>query len=229
MKRKLLLLVAIPLLLVMPFITGCGLQDMSSQERITQYQSWAAQIQTVSTAIDAQIPAIEQTITEGELLLQDPLLDFEKKSDILDSLASAKNKLVALQAQKVQADEALEQFEDKIKELQAGGDANFGDEIMLIGEGMKIGGKALPPNLGVWATLGGSLLTIIGGALGSKVQKKTDDKKIDSERADFTALVASVSNGLNRLDNENAEIMKDGMKSVQKTKFGLENKVALIK
>jgi len=229
MKRKLLLLVAIPLLLVMPFITGCGLQDMSSQERITQYQSWAAQIQTVSTAIDAQIPAIEQTITEGELLLQDPLLDFEKKSDILDSLASAKNKLIVLQTQKAEADKALEQFEEKIRELRAGGDANFGDEIMLIGEGMKIGGKALPPNLGVWATLGGSILTIIGGALGSKVQKKTDDKKIDAERADFTALVASVSNGLNRLNNENAELMKDGMKSVQKTKFGLENKVALIK
>jgi len=105
------------------------------------------------------------------------------------------------------------------------GDLDISQELTLYGQGLQATGSQLPPNVGVWVTLGGSVLTLLGGLFGAKVQKKSDVQVIKDEKDSFSAVVASVSAGLNSIDVDSQAKMKKAMEAVQQVKVGLQSKV----
>jgi len=235
MRKWMLVVTMLVCLAMMPFIPSCG---MSSQERVNQLQSWVDKTQEMSTWAEQQIPVLEKAIADGELMLQDPLLDFKSKQKILDELADLKVKLLEAQKIKTKADTAIAQWEKNIATLLAGGDVALGDELVLYGQGATTIGSQLPPPYNFYLGIGGLILTgigtILGAKAGAKSQKKADEvDRVEAEK-DFSTLVASVTNGLTALKNisggekgaEAVRTMKDAMSPIQQTRTGLEQKVA---
>jgi hypothetical protein len=216
-------------------LVGCSL---SSEERVGELYSWVEIVQDMSDDATVQIAQLRESIDETALLLNDEELPADRKEELLEFLDNLQGKLAIAESTKIKADEAVEEWKTEIDRLISGEDEiGVGDELALYGEGVKAIGTSVPPPYGVWVTLGGSIMTILGGLFGSRAQKRYDQKKINIEQTTLTTVVKSVSAALNALEaieapgGTAADVAKTAMEVIQKSteSVDVESKVKEIR
>ena len=185
-------------------IGGC---DMGSAERIELLETAIAEVQARSAQADEIIAVLAAGLAESRAALADPNLPPETAAEITALLAAAQEKLATTQAVKSRADAILAMLRTQL--AAAGEIAGPGDELAFLGQGLTTVGGQLPPPLGIYATLAGSLVTAIGGAFVAVKRGGALKAKTAEATALDTALAEVVAGGqvFKLALTDNAELM----------------------
>jgi hypothetical protein len=186
--RRLLLTVAVCLLLV--GLIGCDPTQTSSQ-RIAAVQAAVLNAQSVSAQVDISVDGLKNTIAGLELSLADPNIPAELKPKIVQTLALARAKLDALLIQKQKVDTVLTQANVILSAVDVN-NANAGTEMQIIGQMMSAAANQVPPPYSGYVYLGGALLAVFGGAIGSALKASQKNKILDTYKTVLTDTVTSV-------------------------------------
>jgi hypothetical protein len=232
MKRKMIIVLGVICLWLTLAMASCTL---SSEDRVSELGTWVGTVQELSNQATVEIGMLEESIAVIKLQLENTALNESDKAELIVVLTALQGKLISAETMKIKADEAMIEWKAQIDRIVNGEtEIGVGDELLLYGEGLSALGVAVPAPYGVWVTLGGSLLTILGGLFGSRAQKVVDRKVITNEKMAFSTVVNSVSAALDAIDSipadssrSAADVAKTAMESIQKsiTSVDVESKV----
>ena len=149
------------------FFPGCS---MPSDQRFEMLQQMIVQTQEESSALNDKIVAFDSVLAEAQAALSDPNLTSQEVDEIqaiIDEIMAGSQQVAA---KKAEIDAAIGRWRAEMDDIASGGDVGLGEEMQAWGTGLTQVGPLIP-GVGIWAVIGGSLLTAVGGALSSKKSK----------------------------------------------------------
>jgi hypothetical protein len=154
---------------------GCG---SSPQDRIDAAKAVVPWIEQASTMLDGQIAVLQAAIAEAKKLLSDPNLSAESVAKYTAIVEKAEKGVAAFIDKKRTVDSALAIVE---KVIAAGptADAQFADEMRLIGQALTGASVAVPGPLGLWLKIAGGLITMLATMLAIWKTKQAAGKGTD--------------------------------------------------
>lgn len=184
-------------------IGGC---DMNSAERVAALEAAVSQVQAHSAHADGVISALQVALADSQRTLADPNLPREMRAELIEIVTAAQVKLDKAREVKVSVDAILATLRTQLAAAEVSGP---GGELQLIGQGLTTVGGQLPPPLGIYATLAGSLVTAIGGAFVAVKRGGALKAKTAEATALDTALAEVVAGGqvFKQALTDNAELM----------------------
>jgi len=156
----------------------------------------------VADALESEVEALEDFLQDSREVLKDPNLSGEVVAQVEAAIDVSTDKLKMLLENKAKADHLLNDWERKLDDL-----ANTGEG--LYGEGAAQVGTLLPPPVGSYVIIIGSILGLLGG---SKFKKVAAEGAAD--KAALADVIASINAVLSN-DPANATGIKDTLKSAQ--------------
>lgn len=195
-------------------LAGCNL---TSKERIAAIQQVVDTYQEQSENLDVQIAHLRNSIDElKEQIEANPDADAEDKANLLEFIEKRMAELDRAMVEKAKYDKRLTAWEVKLDEIAAS-EATFGDEVALLGEGIKEFSFALPAPFNLYGLLAGTVITGLG------IATKSYRKKLKNERAVSTDLVGSVEKVLITADAK-AEATRADLEDVLAMRLASETK-----
>jgi len=167
-------------------LIGCGL---TSQERIQAMQTVVEQAQAQSALLTEDLQTLKTAMEEMRQQLERPDLTPEDKAKIEALIAETLEQTEIVIAKKEEIDAGIEAWKTKIDEAVEHG-TNVGDEITLWGEGLKEASPIVPPPIGVWIGIIGTLFGAIGTGISRRYKQALATEKTNTE---------SVVNSVNKL------------------------------
>lgn len=195
-------------------LAGCG---DTSQERLDGLAQFLGMAKEQSALIDEDIQTLKKTLADLQSTANDPGLSPEDSAKITNTLVEVSGKLDKAIAAKVKVDRVIAQAETEIARIAAEGNANIGDEIAAVGSVLMISSAELPPPIGVWVGIVGTLIGAIGGVVGkraraAKVQSDAEKATLESAAKE---IVKSVDVALSKQPTDVLVTFKNDLKSYQ--------------
>jgi len=187
-------------------MAGC---QYSSAERISLLNDQVRQVREVADALESEVEALEDFLQDSREVLKDPNLSGEVVAQVEAAIDVSTDKLKMLLENKAKADHLLNDWERKLDDLANTGEITWLDELGLYGEGAAQVGTLLPPPVGSYVIIIGSILGLLGG---SKFKKVAAEGAAD--KAALADVIASINAVLSN-DPANATGIKDTLKSAQ--------------
>ena len=192
--------------------SGC---NMTSSQRIAALQAVVDTYQTQSEVLDIEIASLRNSIDDlKEQIEADPAADPEDKAKLQEFIDKRMAELDRVMAEKRKYDERIAAWKVKIDEIAAQ-EVNVGDEIVLLGEGIKSVSLSLPPPINLYGLGIGTLLTAIGGGLANRYRKK-----LKSERAVTADIVGSVEKVLRTVEGDATARTREDLEDILARRMG---------
>jgi len=144
------------------FLVGCG---TTSKDRIAAYQTAISSAQAVSAEADSYSAQLDEVIAQSEATIAAGL-PAEQADSLLEKIAKAKAVKATVIAYKQAAMLQAAKCQATIDELVASGREDFGAELEAIGSIVTGAGATVPPPVGTWLALIGTLMGVSGAAVG---------------------------------------------------------------
>jgi len=161
------------LLMAILVMVGCS---KSAQERINIYENALEQYQVFSTDTDLVVEQTKIALAAAKdalIVAEDPVLISKITRDII----SLEAKITDAMEYKVKADEMVALYKQKIADIKVDGSVDFGEELTLIGEGIKSISTILPPPFNVYGALAGLIVTGVAGYAGGKKRENVTNTR----------------------------------------------------
>jgi len=142
------------------FSPGC---ESTSADRIAMLQDGLQLYQDESIRLDTDLQELKTVIAETQAELDQPDLTSDVTVKLQEFLDESIVAMETIAAQKIDVDAKLAAWQEKIDEITAQGNPDFGTELQVVGEGAKEIAPALPPPFNTIAYLGGTFLLTLGG------------------------------------------------------------------
>lgn len=168
-------------------LVGCG---STSKDRIAAYQTAITQAQSVSKEADSYNTQLDEVIAQSEAAIAAGL-PVEKADSLLAKIAQAKAVKATVVAYKQAAEVQAAKCQATIDELVASGRDDFGAELEAIGSIVTGAGATVPPPVGTWLALIGTLMGVSGAAVGRVYGKK----KATAEAQPFVTAATEIIEG----------------------------------
>jgi hypothetical protein len=173
MKKRFITMVAAMMLLV----AGCG---STSEERIAVLKSGIDKATALSAESEKYVAILDTQLTEADRMLADPAIDAELTAKIQGVIAKVQAERDKAMAQKATIDAAVENWKKQVDSITAGGSANIGTELQIIGTGITTAAPIAPGPAAGYMYLVGALLTAFGAGVGKVYQTKKDSPAIQA-------------------------------------------------
>ena len=179
---------------------GC---DLSPAERVEAYRLQLERLETLLVASDAKIEAMQAAVAQGAALLTDPNVGGDREQ-IAAQLERVQAGLAAAQVYKAQVQTWIGQTRVSLEQAQAGGGIDLPGELGLIGGAVQQGGRAIGGAAGVYVTLAGLVLSLVGNV----VQKQKGDTLSAATRAIVRGVEATPADAAEQVKAAIGERMK---------------------
>lgn len=190
-------------------LSGC---DSTSQERLTALNQSLKVYQEKVGEADDTIHKLQNLIDEAHNVLATPgLEDIELIQKMKTQLSKAQEALPVVQAKKELLDTQVNKIQGEIDKILAGGQVDFNDELVIVGEGVKGVSTFLPPPWnGIVYALGVGLAGVFGIFRERKRRQVAEEVTKD--------LAESQSKVLKALPEKEKKLAQDEIEKVQDRK-----------
>lgn len=156
---------------------GCG---STSDERIAVLKSGIERATALSAEADSYVALLDTQLTEAEQILANPAIDAEMSAKVQEVVAKVRAERDKAMAQKATVDAAVANWKKQVDAITAGGSANIGTELQIIGTGITTAAPIAPGPAAGYMYLAGALLTAFGAGVGKVYQSKKDSASIQA-------------------------------------------------
>ena len=189
--------------------SGC---DQTSGQRIDSIRAVISQASSINSAIDASFADVSAVIASCELVLNDPNIPEDMKTQVRLALLKAKAKLDSLIIQKKKVTDILASYQLALDAVDTN-NLTPQQEIAIYGQGAIALAPLLPEKARGYVYLTTLLVPVIGGLVGSIIKNVRQARKIDNDKAVLTDIVVSVDKLLK----------SDQVKDIEEAKFILQD------
>ncbi|MFA7485714.1 MAG: hypothetical protein WCZ89_06795 [Phycisphaerae bacterium] len=208
--KSILILCVLCTLCLLP-LTGC---EQTSEQRVAEVKRIVDNANAISSSLETSISQLEPVITNLQAVLDDPNVPEDIKAVASKTFQSAQQRLSQLKAHKLRVDAALVNAES-ILDAAAAGDVGITEELQTYGSLITAAGTYVPQPIGGYLYLGGTLLTALGGLVGSILTAMQKNKELEEGQKTLTEVVISVDKLLGSPVVSDAEQAKSILEKAQ--------------
>jgi hypothetical protein len=207
---------------------GC---DSTSQQRIAAIQKTVGELEKRSAQLDAAVSGLQVFMADAKGMLADPNVTGEASGKLAELIEKTQAQITEQLATKAKIDAVLAALQQKLQQVDAGGQVDVSDELALLANGLSAAGTQISGETGKWLSLGGAILAFIAGLVPGLLKARAVGTSLAQAKTALQDVVQAGENFKDLAEEKPAEsalvLFKQAQAAVQDKRPATKELVAL--